>query len=92
MKKFRFYFAAAALTLVTAAVSANSEKLVGSGLYLDDNGTKIQIDNSTAWPGLTTTPIGSQARIISSAVGNPTYPLYQSTNGTVFTPVYSNGF
>lgn len=96
MKKIKLIVLSSALSLITIGVFAGRTKFVPANLYADTGNSgnpadMQQIDNASAFPGLTTTPSGNQARIVSSQGGSPQYDLYTNDGGS-FIAVYTSGF
>jgi hypothetical protein len=88
----RLFFVAAALTLITAGVVANSKKLAQAGIYADNgSGGYIQLTESTTLDFLNISGSGTQATIVGSSTSSSRALWYDNGSGSK-TALYGFGF
>jgi hypothetical protein len=86
MKKMKIFFAAAALTLVTAGVFAGRAKFADQGIYVSNGGSYVELSSTYSTIGLTT--VGTEQALITDNSGVQ-YGVYTEVSSGVYTPLFA---
>lgn len=97
MSKFRMYFIAAGLCILSVGVFAARARFTTFNLYASNQATpttlnSFLIESGGTWSDLQTTDVGGAPAIIVSSNGNGNFTMYYNPTGTTLSPVYTKNF